>query len=63
MTKQLTGLLSQLRSEQLEILTNLVQETLATEYKLPKTSKTFTAAEMWNIQRQGKSRIQRRLSF
>ena len=62
MKKQLTSLLSELRTEQLELLTTLVKETLATSYSLPK-SKTFTAAELWNIQRQGKSRVQRRLSF
>jgi hypothetical protein len=62
MRRQLTSLLSQLRTEQLEILTTLVKETLAIEYSLPK-SKTFTSADLWNIQRQGKSRIQRRLSF
>ncbi|MEP7143554.1 MAG: hypothetical protein ABI707_11820 [Ferruginibacter sp.] len=62
MRTQLTSLLSQLRTEQLEILTTLVKETLVTEHSLPK-SKTFTAADLWSIQRQGKSRIQRRFSF
>ena len=64
MKKQLNSLLSQLRIEQLEILTTLVKEALVTEtaYNLPKT-KIFSASDLWNIQRQGKSRIQRRFSF
>lgn len=62
MRKQLNGLLSELRLEQLEILTTMVKETLATECNHPK-AKTFTAADLWNIQRQGKSKLQRRFSF
>lgn len=62
MKKHLNSLLSQLRTEQLEILTTIVNETLATGLDLPK-SKIFTAADLWNIQRQGKQRVQRRLSF
>jgi hypothetical protein len=62
MKKHLNSLLSQLRTEQLETLTTIVKETLATGFELPK-SKVFTSADLWNIQRQGKSRIQRRFSF
>ena len=62
MRKQLNGLLSELRTEQLEILTTIVKETLAVDCRMPKVN-VFTAAQLWNIQRQGKSRIQRRLSF
>lgn len=62
MKKHLNSLLSELRTEQLEILTTLVKETLATEYNLPKT-KPFTTADLWNIQRQHKSRTQRRFAL
>lgn len=62
MKRELTSLLSELRTEQLEILTTLVEETLATEYQLPK-SKIFTAADLWHIQRQRRSRTQRRFSY
>ncbi len=61
MKKHLTTLLSEIRSEQLEKLTTMVNETLAVEFEFsqPK-SKTFSTADLWNIQRQGRSRIQRR---
>lgn len=62
MRKQLNGLLSELRSEQLEILTTIVKETLAVGRTVPQ-GKAFTAAQLWSIQRQGKNRIQRRLAF
>ncbi len=62
MKKQSTSLFSQMSKEQFENLTIVVKETLATGYNLP-TGKKFTSADLWNIQRQGKTRIQRRFSF
>ena len=60
MKMQSTSLLTEISAEQLENLTTLVNETLATCFDYPK-SKIFTAAELWNIQRQSKSRIPRRM--
>lgn len=62
MKKQSNYLFASLNGMQVEDLTNLVKETLATCFNQPKNKK-FTAAELWNIQRQGRSRIQRRFSF
>lgn len=62
MKKQSTNLFTQISIEQLDILTTVVKETLATGYSVPKT-KIFTTADLWNIQRQAKSRTQRRFSF
>lgn len=45
-----------------EVMANLtmeVKETLATGFGLPQ-QKTFTAADLWNIQRQTKARVQRK---
>ncbi|MEO6733953.1 MAG: hypothetical protein ABIN01_22205 [Ferruginibacter sp.] len=62
MKKQSTNLLAQISKLQLENLTAIVKETLATSITQPDT-KRFTAAELWDIQRRGKTRIQRRFSF
>ena len=60
MKKQSTTLFPSTSTEQLENLASVVNETLATGINLPK-SKIFTTADLWNIQRQNKSRIQRKL--
>ena len=62
MKKQSTSLFTQISTNQFEYLTTIVNETLATEFSNTKDKK-FTAADLWNIQRQGKRRIQRRFSF
>ncbi len=59
MKKQLNRSYNQLTKVQFEDLTSIVAETLAGGFNSSKT-KVFTAADLWNIQRQGKSRIQRR---
>jgi hypothetical protein len=59
MKKLSNTLFTQMSLEQLEILTTVVKETLATGLVQPKR-KIFSAADLWNIQRQGKTRIQRR---
>ena len=59
MKKQSINLFETISSEQRAQLTSVVSETLAMDYPVA-SNKIFTAAELWNIQRQGKSRIQRR---
>lgn len=56
---QLNNLFSQISKTQLETLVTEVKETLAIGYNHTKR-KTFSAAELWNIQRQRKSIGQRR---
>ena len=62
MKKQSTSLFTQMSKEQFENLTTVVNETLVAGFISP-ARKTFTTVDLWNIQRQGKTRIQRRLSF
>ena len=62
MKKLSNNFLAQMSKEQFENLTTVVNETLAAGFTNP-ARKTFTSADLWNIQRQGKTRIQRRLSF
>jgi len=62
MKKQSTASFIQISGTQLENLTAVVSETLATGFEVIKT-KSFTTADLWNIQRQAKSRIQRRFIF
>lgn len=59
MKSQSTNLLNQLSKTQVENLTMEIKETLAIGYS-HRTAKTFSAAELWNIQRQHKSSTQRR---
>ena len=54
MKTQLTNLFSQISKTQVENLAIQVKETLAMGYN-HNQSKTFSAAELWNIQRQRKS--------
>lgn len=58
MKKESNTLFATISKVSLENLTIVVKETLAIGFKQP-TAKIFTAADLWNIQRQGKSRIQR----
>ena len=62
MEKQLNNTYIQMSTEQLNNLTSVVKEKLATCISQPKT-KVFAAVDLWSIQRQGKNRIQRRISF
>ncbi|MBC7890260.1 MAG: hypothetical protein H7Z13_20485 [Ferruginibacter sp.] len=62
MKKQSASILTQISTEQLQRLTTIVTETVATGFDQPK-GKKFTTADLWNIQRQGKTRIQRRFIF
>jgi hypothetical protein len=51
-----------INNEQTGSIKSQVNETLATFFA-NSSSKTFSVADLWNIQRQGKSCIQRRHSF
>ena len=59
MKRQSTTFFTTLGKAQLENLTTIVNETLATGFARP-AAKTFTAADLWNIQRHAKCRTQRR---
>ena len=59
MKTQTTNLFSQLSNTEMENLMAEVKETLATGYT-QKKNKVFSAAELWNIQRQRRSFVQRR---
>ena len=59
MKTQSANLFNQISKTQVENLTMEVKETLAVGYN-QNQSKSFSAAELWNIQRQRKSINQRR---
>ena len=59
MKTQLTNLFNQISKTQVENLTMEIKETLALGYN-HNIAKTFSAAELWNIQRQRKNITQRR---
>lgn len=59
MKKRLNNIFSSLSEAEREMLTMEIEETLATGFN-PPPQKTFTAAELWNIQRRKKNVIQRR---
>jgi len=62
MKKQSENLFETVNKEQVEYLTSQVNETLATDFDHI-VNKVFTATDLWNIQRQGKSCTQRRHAF
>ena len=57
MKKQTTINLLKMNKEQTDYLTTVVSETIATDF-VP--LKLFTAADLWNIQRRGKTIMNRR---
>ena len=63
MKKQSTTLLAQLDRAAVTSLTSIVNETLAMDLQVAAPKKVFTAAELWNIQRQKKSMVQRRYNL
>ena len=63
MKKQSNTLFAQLGENEVNNLTTIVSETLAFGFQVPAPKKVFTAAELWNIQRQKKSFVQRRSIF
>ena len=62
MKTQSTNLFTQISAEHLEGLGAITSETLATGLNRI-TNKNLTAADLWNIQRQGIRRVQRRMVF
>lgn len=62
MKKRSTTLFADMSTETLDNLASVVKETLAIDFH-QKKSKVFAVADLWNIQRQGKSRVQRSLFF
>ena len=62
MKTQSNNLLEKLAGEDILQLTNQVKETLAMDFKKA-GAKIFSAAELWNIQRQRKAYTKRRFSF
>jgi len=57
MKKQSENTFSLLSQKQVETLTQVVKETLAAGFTKPKT---FSTADLWNIQRRGRTMLQRR---
>ncbi|CAN5794642.1 hypothetical protein BH11BAC4_BH11BAC4_12950 [soil metagenome] len=62
MKTQSNNLLEKLAGAEIISLTTEVKETLALDLKR-NVEKIFSAAELWNIQRQRKAHIKRRASF
>jgi len=62
MKTQTNSLFNSLSKTQLVSLTTEIKETLAMDVHMP-FSKKFTAAEVWNIQRQKRARVQRRFAL
>ena len=62
MKKSSTGLLRIINARELENLTNDVKETIVSGI-FSLNGRTFTAAELWHIQRNGKNRPQRRFLY
>lgn len=61
MKKQSNNLLQEISAEHMVNITTVVKETIATDCCCQQQCKRFTAADLWNIQRHGKGRIQRRM--
>jgi hypothetical protein len=59
MKKSVNSLVNELSKSEMENLTNVTHETIAFELA-PSNNIIFTAADLWNIQRNLKSRNQRR---
>ena len=62
MKKQSNTLFTGISKEQVENLTTIVKETIVAGYNQAQ-AKLFTAADLWNIQRQKKGFSQRRFSL
>ncbi len=62
MKRQSSSLFTPLGKEELNALATTVNEVVAFDFKNP-SSKIFSAADLWNIQRQRRSFVQRRNRF
>mgnify|MGYP006898379152 CR=1 FL=1 len=60
MKKQNQGYLLYVTKMELLNLTNIVEERLDVNYKAAGKKPSFTSAELWNMQRQRRSFVQRR---
>jgi len=60
MKKQNNGYLMYVTKMELLTLTDIVEERLDVHYKPAETKPAFTSAELWNIQRNRRSFVQRR---
>ena len=60
MKRTTNSLLNQLSNTEMESLTNVVRETIATGSTQSKPNRSFTTADLWSIQRQARSRTTRR---
>lgn len=54
-----TGIFTELSNSQIENLTSIVKETIAFETGIS-AIKTFTSADLWNIQQKSRGRWQRK---
>ncbi len=63
MKKNSKTLFARLGENEVDKLATIVEETIALDFHPVQPKKTFTAADMWNIQRQRKSPVQRRFIF
>jgi len=61
MKKQSMNFITSMSETSLQNLVKIVDETLAFD-AIPAKKKTFTAAELWNIQRRRRSFVQRRFN-
>ena len=61
MKKQSNVLFATVKNANIKSLTKIVHETSATDFG--NQAKVFTLADLWNIQRQCKSRTQRRFLY
>lgn len=59
MKKSIEGILSQLTKKEINLLTTVVEETIAIE-TIKKQGKIFTAADLWSIQKGVKNRSMRK---
>ncbi len=57
MKKQSQNTIAPLSQKEVETLAQVVKETLAVSFNKPKI---FSAADLWNIQRRGRTMLQRR---
>lgn len=56
------SLFTSLNKEQLTAITSIVKEVVAVDHK-SNTNKIFSSADLWNIQRQKRTFVQRRFSL
>lgn len=63
MRHQSVSLFTVLTKEEIENIIKTVSETIATSHSTASREKNFSAADLWNIQRQRRTFVQRRFSL